>query len=130
MFPHRLGPMDERLHAAPFQVLAQAVALRRSDHVVLEDVPLSRLVVVRQGQARDASEAATVTLGDPAAVLDPCRKMSQLAIEYGGLDVVQESGVAMIVILARLPILTVVAQQARHTRHGFVIRRERATVAE
>src|SRR5206468_12037807 len=75
-------------------------------------------------------ETLSITLGYPSTMGYPGRQMSQLSVENGGLHIVEECGIAMVVILPRSPILSVVAKQARHPRHGLVVRRQGAAVAE
>src|SRR6266446_1706845 len=105
VFPHRLRPMNQSFDSRDRQMFSQPVALLCADDVVLEYVELTLLSEVRKREIANSLETFAIESSDAAAMLDPLRKVPQLDVKYRRLDVVQQGGVAVIMILSGFPIL-------------------------
>ena len=51
-------------------------------------------------------------------MLNPRRKMLKFDVEDRGLHVVEERGVAVVVVLARLTVFAVITEERRHARYA------------
>ncbi len=114
--------MDQGLDARLAKVLAQRIPRPGPNDIVLEDVPLA--ASGKCGNARSLNfKTAPVAFRDFTPMFQPNRKVAQLHTEHRGLNIVEQRGLAMVVILSGLAILPVIAQPARHLRDfgSFVV---------
>jgi hypothetical protein len=80
MFPHRFGPVYERLNAGEFEMLTELIALGSSNDIVLKNIVERSIRVVRQLQIGDFSEAAAIKVCDLTAVFDPLREVHEFDV--------------------------------------------------
>ena len=68
--------------------------------------------------------------GNTPPMSNPFREMAQLHVQNGSLDIVQQSGLPMVVIFARRTIFAVIAEECRHAGKRRIVRGNGAPVSE
>ena len=63
--------MDQGLNALISEVASQWVTMRRSDHIILIDVPALCLVKVRESQVADSGQSLAIQTGSMPPVRKP-----------------------------------------------------------
>ena len=109
------------------QEVAEGIPLLRSNHVVLEDIP-AFAVKVWQGETVEVFKCLPVPRRDPLSTIDPLGEMRKLDVEEGGLQVVEQAGESMPVVLAGLSIFSVESHAAREGRHLWIVGRNGAAI--
>src|SRR5712664_627999 len=104
--------MDQSFHTLVSQVLAQFVAVLRSNDVILITVEVLVARKMWQTKTFNRFQPFTIQVGDLPAMFDPGRKMTQLNVENRGLDIVKQSRVAMVVEFTGLPVLAIKSHES------------------
>src|SRR5882672_8883820 len=116
MFPHGLGPAHDSLHAGSSQVFPERVSRRSPNDIVLEGILETRIIEVGKFEITDTGQRFPVSIRNFPTVFEPGRKVTHFYAEYRRLDIVQKRRVAVVVILAGLPVFTIEAQQGDFSR--------------
>ena len=123
MLPHRFRPVDQRLNSLISEVASQWVTMRRPDHIILVDVPALSFVKVRESQVADSDQSLAIQAGSMPPVRKPIRQVLEFDIEHRRLHIIEKRRVSVIVVLAAVPVFSIVAEQDCHlaTRSSLVV---------
>jgi hypothetical protein len=121
--------MDQRFDPGCCQMFSEIVPVFGSDDIVLVGIEVTLAFEMRQREITNVLQTTSVYVSDMPPMLNPRGKMPQFDVKDGGLNVVQQGRVPMMVKLSRPSVFAVESQQGREPCNFWIICSDSATVA-